>query len=139
VERAVDGLADRAAVRRLVERDARRQAAGQVDARGGELDTNVDPSSTMQVVNALIKANKQFDLLVMPGEDHPPAAAAPARLTAIARCGTSSCDTCWDRRRRIGTRCRRRRPHGVCRLSASSITAGRGFEVRSKSRSQSHD
>ena len=36
----------------------------------GELDTNVDPSSTMQVVNALIKANKTFDLLVMPGEDH---------------------------------------------------------------------
>jgi dipeptidyl aminopeptidase/acylaminoacyl peptidase len=37
----------------------------------GELDTNVDPSSTMQVVAALIKANKTFDLLVMPGEDHP--------------------------------------------------------------------
>ena len=36
----------------------------------GELDTNVDPSSTMQVVNALIKANKTFDLLVVPGEDH---------------------------------------------------------------------
>jgi hypothetical protein len=35
-----------------------------------ELDTNVDPSSTMQVVNALIKADKDFDLLVMPGEDH---------------------------------------------------------------------
>jgi dipeptidyl aminopeptidase/acylaminoacyl peptidase len=35
-----------------------------------ELDTNVDPSSTMQVVNALIRANKTFDLLVMPGEDH---------------------------------------------------------------------
>ena len=35
-----------------------------------ELDTNVDPSSTMQVVDALIKANKQFDLLVMPGEEH---------------------------------------------------------------------
>jgi dipeptidyl aminopeptidase/acylaminoacyl peptidase len=35
-----------------------------------ELDTNVDPSSTLQVVNALIKANKQFDLLVMPGEEH---------------------------------------------------------------------
>ncbi|HEX6944332.1 MAG TPA: prolyl oligopeptidase family serine peptidase [Gemmatimonadaceae bacterium] len=35
-----------------------------------ELDTNVDPSSTMQVVNALIKANKTFDLLVMPGEEH---------------------------------------------------------------------
>jgi dipeptidyl aminopeptidase/acylaminoacyl peptidase len=37
----------------------------------GELDTNVDPSSTLQVVNALIKANKYFDLLVMPNEDHP--------------------------------------------------------------------
>src|SRR5712692_4407643 len=29
----------------------------------GEMDTNVDPSSTLQVVNALIKANKKFDLL----------------------------------------------------------------------------
>jgi dipeptidyl aminopeptidase/acylaminoacyl peptidase len=36
----------------------------------GELDTNVDPASTMQVVNALIKADKQFDLLVVPGENH---------------------------------------------------------------------
>jgi dipeptidyl aminopeptidase/acylaminoacyl peptidase len=36
----------------------------------GEYDTNVDPSSTMQVVNALIKANKEFDLLVIPGADH---------------------------------------------------------------------
>jgi dipeptidyl aminopeptidase/acylaminoacyl peptidase len=38
----------------------------------GELDTNVDPSSTMQVVNALIKANKTFDLLVIPGAGHGP-------------------------------------------------------------------
>ena len=36
----------------------------------GELDTNVDPSSTMQAVNALLKANKNFDLLIYPGEDH---------------------------------------------------------------------
>ncbi|HYB94114.1 MAG TPA: DPP IV N-terminal domain-containing protein [Vicinamibacterales bacterium] len=36
----------------------------------GELDTNVDPASTMQVVNALIKADKNFDLLIYPGEDH---------------------------------------------------------------------
>jgi len=36
----------------------------------GEMDHNVDPSSTMQVVNALIKANKDFDLLVVPGMDH---------------------------------------------------------------------
>jgi dipeptidyl aminopeptidase/acylaminoacyl peptidase len=36
----------------------------------GELDKNVDPASTMQVVNALIKADKDFDLLVMPGAGH---------------------------------------------------------------------
>ncbi len=36
----------------------------------GELDTNVDPASTMQVVNALIKANKVFDLIVLPGQGH---------------------------------------------------------------------
>ena len=36
----------------------------------GELDTNVDPSSTMQVVNALIKARKTFELIVAPGENH---------------------------------------------------------------------
>lgn len=36
----------------------------------GELDNNVDPASTMQVVNALIKADKDFDLLVMPGAGH---------------------------------------------------------------------
>ena len=36
----------------------------------GEMDTNVDPASTMQVVNALIKADKDFDLLVIPGSNH---------------------------------------------------------------------
>ena len=36
----------------------------------GELDHNVDPASTMQVVNALIKANKDFELIVFPGADH---------------------------------------------------------------------
>ena len=41
----------------------------------GEMDTNVDPSSTMQVVNALIKANKTFDLLVIPGAGHGPGGA----------------------------------------------------------------
>ena len=36
----------------------------------GELDRNVDPASTMQVVNALIKADKDFQLLVVPGAGH---------------------------------------------------------------------
>jgi dipeptidyl aminopeptidase/acylaminoacyl peptidase len=43
---------------------------GQVLLVVGELDTNVDPSSTMQVVSALIRANKTFDLLVIPGANH---------------------------------------------------------------------
>ncbi len=36
----------------------------------GEMDDNVDPSSTMQVVNALIRANKDFELIVLPGAHH---------------------------------------------------------------------
>jgi dipeptidyl aminopeptidase/acylaminoacyl peptidase len=36
----------------------------------GELDSNVDPSSTFQMANALVKAGKIFDLLVVPGEGH---------------------------------------------------------------------
>ena len=41
----------------------------------GEMDTNVDPASTMQVVNALIKADKVFDLIVLPGQGHGPGGA----------------------------------------------------------------
>ena len=41
----------------------------------GEMDHNVDPSSTMQVVNQLIKHNKNFELLVVPGMDHGPGGA----------------------------------------------------------------
>jgi dipeptidyl aminopeptidase/acylaminoacyl peptidase len=48
----------------------------------GELDRNVDPASTMQVVNALVKANKDFDLLVIPGAGH------------------GACETPYGRRRR---------------------------------------
>ena len=36
----------------------------------GELDSNVDPASTMQVVDALIRADKDFDMLVIPGVGH---------------------------------------------------------------------
>lgn len=36
----------------------------------GELDKNVDPSSTMQVVRALQKADKDFDLVVVAGTGH---------------------------------------------------------------------
>jgi dipeptidyl aminopeptidase/acylaminoacyl peptidase len=38
----------------------------------GELDANVDPASTYQVVNRFIRHNKEFDLLVIPGAGHGP-------------------------------------------------------------------
>jgi dipeptidyl aminopeptidase/acylaminoacyl peptidase len=46
------------------------QMQGKVQLVVGELDSNVDPASTMQVVNALIKADKDFELLVIPGANH---------------------------------------------------------------------
>lgn len=36
----------------------------------GELDDNVDPSSTMQAADALEKARKDFDLVVVTGAHH---------------------------------------------------------------------
>ncbi|AXP82199.1 Prolyl tripeptidyl peptidase precursor [Mariniflexile rhizosphaerae] len=36
----------------------------------GEVDDNVDPSSTMQFADALIKANKDFELVTIPGMGH---------------------------------------------------------------------
>lgn len=36
----------------------------------GEVDDNVDPASTMQFADALIKAGKDFELVVLPGMSH---------------------------------------------------------------------
>jgi len=36
----------------------------------GDMDKNVPPSSTYRMADALIKANKRFDMFVMPGKDH---------------------------------------------------------------------
>lgn len=36
----------------------------------GELDDNVDPASTLQVVDALVKANKDFEQLYLPNRGH---------------------------------------------------------------------
>lgn len=36
----------------------------------GDLDNNVHPANTIRVVDALIKANKRFDMLIIPGERH---------------------------------------------------------------------
>ena len=36
----------------------------------GEMDDNVDPASTYQLVDALVKAGKDFELVVLPGTNH---------------------------------------------------------------------
>ncbi|MEO8371044.1 MAG: DPP IV N-terminal domain-containing protein [Candidatus Solibacter sp.] len=36
----------------------------------GEMDSNVDPASSLQVVDALVKANKHFDMMFIPGQNH---------------------------------------------------------------------
>ncbi len=43
---------------------------GQLLMINGEQDSNVDPASTMQLVNALIQADKDFDLLLVPNGEH---------------------------------------------------------------------
>jgi len=58
----------------------------------GELDHNVDPASTMQVVNALIKSDRDFEMLVVPGGGH---GIAESKYGTHHRGATSSSGTCW--------------------------------------------
>ena len=43
----------------------------------GTLDANVPPNNTLLVVDALIKANKDFDLVLLPNQAHGYAQMAP--------------------------------------------------------------
>jgi dipeptidyl aminopeptidase/acylaminoacyl peptidase len=36
----------------------------------GDIDNNVHPANTIRVVNALIRANKRFDMMLLPGQRH---------------------------------------------------------------------
>ena len=36
----------------------------------GDIDNNVHPGNTLRMVNALIRANKRFDMLMLPGQRH---------------------------------------------------------------------
>ncbi len=87
----MDGLARRPALRRSSPTSTQaHELQGKLMLIVGELDRNVDPASTMQVVNALIKADKDFDLLVVPGAG----TAAAADRTGGGDSGTSSSATC---------------------------------------------
>ena len=54
--------------------DKNAQIAGNLKGRlllvHGDIDDNVHPANTMRVVNALIRANKRFDMLILPGQRH---------------------------------------------------------------------
>ena len=36
----------------------------------GDMDNNVHPANTIRMANALIKANKRFDFVLLPGQRH---------------------------------------------------------------------
>jgi dipeptidyl aminopeptidase/acylaminoacyl peptidase len=54
--------------------DRNSQLAGNLKGRlllvTGDIDNNVHPANTIRMANALIKANKRFDMLVLPGQRH---------------------------------------------------------------------
>ena len=52
------------------QRGKRTSSSASVDACGRRDGRNVDPASTMQVADALIKAGKDFELVVIPGARH---------------------------------------------------------------------
>jgi len=43
---------------------------GKLLLAAGDMDDNVHPAMTMQVIDALIKANKDFDMLILPNRNH---------------------------------------------------------------------
>lgn len=64
-------------------RENARQLQGNLMLVVGELDRNVDPASTMQVARKLVEANRDFELMVVPGAGH------------------GACETPWASRRRL--------------------------------------
>ncbi|MCI0640102.1 MAG: S9 family peptidase [Gemmataceae bacterium] len=56
----------------------------------GELDTNVPFESTLRVVDALIKARKDFDLIFVPGMGHSNGGAYGDRTSLCGTCSASS-------------------------------------------------
>ena len=118
-----DGRSDRS-TRQSSNVDNAQRLQGKLLLIVGELDTNVDPASTMQVVNALIKANK-ISICSWFRER------ATVRYGLLARWSTASGDsttsssgTCWRTRRRTGIA--RSRPRQLrARASLQSLSLRR--------------
>ena len=71
LERAVDGMAGRQALRggRRITR-SRQSCAGKLFLAHGDVDENVPMPATIKLVDALVKANKDFEFLIMPNRPH---------------------------------------------------------------------
>ncbi|SJZ53544.1 S9 family peptidase [Sediminibacterium ginsengisoli] len=50
--------------------DLARNLKGHLMLTTGDIDNNVHPAGTIRVANALIRANKRFDLVILPGQRH---------------------------------------------------------------------
>lgn len=50
--------------------DLAKNLKGRLMLSHGEIDNNVHPANSMRVVNALIKANKRFDMIILPTQRH---------------------------------------------------------------------
>ncbi len=50
--------------------DLAKNLKGRLMLMHGEIDNNVHPANTIRMVNALIKANKRFDMLILPTQRH---------------------------------------------------------------------
>ncbi|MDQ6815350.1 MAG: DPP IV N-terminal domain-containing protein [Bacteroidota bacterium] len=50
--------------------DLAKNLKGHLMLTTGDIDNNVHPANTIRVVNALIKANKRFDFVLLPGQRH---------------------------------------------------------------------
>ncbi|TDO28038.1 S9 family peptidase [Sediminibacterium goheungense] len=50
--------------------DIAKNLKGKLMLSHGDIDNNVHPANTIRMANALIRANKRFDLVVLPGQRH---------------------------------------------------------------------
>ncbi|WP_317169243.1 S9 family peptidase [Mucilaginibacter humi] len=50
--------------------DIAKNLKGNLMLSTGEIDNNVNPANTVRVINALIKANKRFEYVLLPGQRH---------------------------------------------------------------------
>jgi dipeptidyl aminopeptidase/acylaminoacyl peptidase len=65
-----EGLYEAESFRRVRNSDLAANFKGRILLVAGELDDNCHPAMTLQVAQALMKAHKDFELLIMPGHNH---------------------------------------------------------------------